>query len=167
MDHSKLGSFDLLYGMICVLEESVQAGLDWRSYIRHLKFVANQMRGRQFRDCAYVSYDRFIIDQFVKSNTDSFVTGDMLGVASNFHAGNLIQGGDFRKSWSGRGGRGRGNKWQYSNREESSVPPDWPDDLCYNFNFRRCSGRCSRLHICNRCRQNHKGSVCRPSRDRN
>lgn len=158
LDHTKLTFEELIFGMDSVLLHLMQTGGDTHSYCAHKVFLSGQARANKFTDQAYVDYDRYVIDKYLEGNSSNFPVGDMLGVAMHFHAGNLAVSRvrqTFNKSKKGR-----------RNREEhdGGVPEGFPEDICYGFNYNKCTGSCSKNHVCRICRAKHKAVGCPESR---
>ena len=169
LDHSKMTFKELMSGMGRVMLHLSNTGGNVTSYLGHFSFVTRKAGAHSFNDLAYVSYDRHVVDQFINGDTDEFVAGDLFGVALHFHAGNLNQPKpSFTQPGRGRGFRrgGRRPGWFDNDRQsgpdrEPSVNPSlegFPEDICYNFNYKSCSGSCKKSHICRLCRGSHKAS---------
>ena len=97
IDHTKLNYRELVYGWFCILQHLKIAGGDVDAYLSHCKYVSSQAMLSQFTDSAYVGYDRHVTNQVIKQETSTFIAGDTLGVASHFHAGNVIHKKTFQK----------------------------------------------------------------------
>ena len=169
LDHTKLTYRELISGMTRVLDHLVTTNGEASSYLEHLVFVTKQASVHSFVDLAYVSYDKAVVDKFIKDPSKKFVAGDTLAVASHFHAGNMPQQ-HVNKKQSGRGrGSGRGRRTSgYSEFDRDSVPtPEgFPTDICYNYNYRSCSGvNCQKQHICRQCRGSHRAQGCQEKKD--
>ena len=161
IDHSKMTCKDLMFGMSQVLQYIVGEGGDIRGYINHMAFVTRQAQLDCFSDSALVSYDRDVIDRVIRGDLSSFVAGDPISVACNFHAGN-IQQTKRDQSKRGRGGffKPRVNRLDTADSADRDQTP-FPQDLCYNFNYRKCySAACQKLHLCRICRGKHRGLGC-------
>ena len=176
LDHSKLTYKELISGMGRVMLHLAKAGGDLVSYVEHFNFIARQAAVHNFVDFAYVSYERYVVDQYINKESDTFIAGDLLGVALHFHAGNLLPTYPSFTRGRGRGFR-RGNRqpWHDQDRErdrdlnkEQSQPmlEGFPEDVCYNYNYRVCTGKCKKSHVCRNCRGLHKASsgYCQPSK---
>ena len=169
LDHSKLTFRELMSGMSRVMLHLAKTGGNVTSYMEHFSFLTRKAGAHGFMDSAYVAYDRHVVDQFINGDSEGFVAGDMFGIALHFHAGNLLLSKPVFKPNRGRGFRrgGRSNWYDYDKqpgperdqREAPNPPLDgFPDDICYKFNYRICTGKCSKLHVCRACRGNHKAS---------
>ena len=172
LDHSKMSYKDLMYGMTQVLQYFVKAKGDVEGYANHFAFVAKQGQLNQFSDAALVAYDRAVVDKIVRGDLFSFGSVDTMAAACSFHAGNVLGSSQVKRD-QGQSRRGRG----FFNRNRSRVdtsgghtgesadrdtgPQDpFPQDLCYNFNYRKCFGGCGKSHICRVCRGKHRGLGC-------
>ena len=38
-----------------------------------------------------------------------------------------------------------------SDKQKASMPDSFPDDICYSYNFKKCTGPCSKKHVCCSC----------------
>lgn len=85
-----------------------------------------------------------VVDKFLLDKKKGFAAGDVLSVSSNFHAANFRRDfvKPFKKSPKARGQRVQ--KPEAGSEEPIEIPLDWPDDICFYFNRRRCYGKCSR-----------------------
>ena len=179
LDHTKLSFKELISGMGRVMIHLSTTGGDLTSYVRHFNFVARQAASHNFSDAAFVGYDRFIVDQVIQGplNPDqpppTFVAGDPLGVASHFHAGNMMAARPQFPRGRGRGfnRRFRGGYYgdsfkdndkdkDFQHSTQSAVPDGFPEEICFNFNYKACTGKCSKSHVCRVCRGNHKAPTC-------
>lgn len=154
LDHSKLTFRELCYGMDCILVHLLKTGGDALSYASHKLFVSSQAKSGRFVDRALVDYDRHVIDKVIEGESSTFITGDLLGVALYFHGGNTLPRLPESKS-----GRPKKNRRQREDGE-GGVPDDFPENICYGFNYGRCSGVCSKQHICRICKAKHKAVGC-------
>ena len=167
IDHSKLSYKDLVYGWFCVIQHLRSVGGDLTGYIEHCKFTAEQAMSGAFMDSAYVNFDRHVVGKVVDGLQQVFPAGDLLGVASNFNAANLVSSKPPVASTTGRrGGKSRfynKNKPSGEGKDRSSpdyMPEGFPDDICYSYNYKSCSGKCSKRHVCRICKKDHKASSC-------
>ena len=163
LDHSKMSTEELIFGMVSVLEHLIENGGEWGDYAKHLNFVCRQVMERTFVAAAFVGYDRMVVDKFMKGHSATFVEGDTVAAASNFHAGH------FKNAFRSRMRRPDLAKRPDDTREDavlSRMPEDWPEEVCFNWNTRSCYGKCLKLHVCAKCRYRHKVGQCRvgPSR---
>ena len=136
------------------------------SYIDHFSFFNGKAGVNAFLDAAFVGYDRHIVDQFINGESEGFVAGDLFGVALHFQPGNVLEPKVPFKSNRGIGFH-RGGRPGWFDQDQDRDPKDlpqtptprgFPDDVCYKFNYRICTGKCSKLHVCRICRGNHKAS---------
>ena len=163
IDHSKLTYREFVYGWFCVIQHLTKARGDVAAYVRHCKYVSSLAMLSQFTGSAYVGYNRHVVTQVIEGDVDTFVAGDTLGVASHFHAGNIIlkkvapkvgkQGGSFR--WNKR--QSTDNQ---SDKVATSMPDGFPEDVCYSYNYKSCTGKCSKQHVCRNCGGNHRAIGC-------
>ena len=173
LDHTKLTLKELMSGMGRVMQYLLDNGGDLAGYVGHFNFIAEQGYQHNFVDQAFVSYDRFVIDKYIKLETSNkapkvFSVGDVLGVASHFHAGNFqpSQKKSFTTYRGGRGGRYQYRRYGDSSQDrvkeykESGIPEGFPEEICYAWNYKSCSGKCSKKHECRVCGGDHKASVC-------
>ena len=164
LDHSKLSFKELMSGMGRVMIHLAKSGGEFMSYIEHFNYLVRQAAVSNFQDSAYVGYDRHVVDKFINGDTATFVAGDLLGVALHFHVGNLVNVQPPTARGRGRGFRRRGRQsswWESERDKDQYMPPSpegFPEDICYNFNYRTCHGRCSKSHICRLCRGPHRAS---------
>ena len=174
LDHSKLTFKELMSGMSRVMLHLAKTGGDLGSYLEHFSFITRKAGAHSFLDSAYVSYDRSVVDQVILGEADTFVKGDLFAVPLHFHAGNLVQPKPplptyFQQRGRGRGYRRGGGRWQNFNDSASDRDRDkdkdkdkepllegFPEDVCYNYNYRSCHGKCSKSHVCRMCRGAHK-----------
>ena len=172
LDHTKLSFKELISGMGRVMQHLMDTGGDLAGYLGHFNFIAEQAHQHSFVDQAFVGYDRFVVDKYIKLEVANkfpraFVAGDVLGVSSHFHAGNLQStqkkySGTFKSS---RGGRYQNRRYGDYTQDKpkdvkESVPDGFPDDIFYAWNYKTCSGKCAKKHECRVCSADHKASVC-------
>ena len=159
LDHNKMSYRELVSGMGKVMLYLLHSGGDVSSYIQHFNFIAEQAHKNNFTDQAFVCYERAVTDKVIKSDgLVTFVAGDTLAVASNFHAGNLLVNKRAYKPSAHRGRKSYGKSQNYSDKD--SMPEVFPEDICYGYNYRNCSGACSKSHICRLCKGKHKATTC-------
>ena len=162
LDHTTLTYKELVSGMGRVMVHLASSGGDLPSYVRHFNFVAKQAASHHFVDAAYVCYDRYVVDQVIqgstKANPPTFVAGDLRGVASNFHSGNLVP----VASPSSNRDRSRGwdDDTDPDKGKDQTRPEGFPEDVCFNWNFRACTRKCKRSHVCPLCRETHTAPLC-------
>ena len=158
LDYLKLTYKQLVYGMGRVLKYLFQNGGDFVSYLDHYNFITMQASRHSFSDVPFAGYDRFIIDRFLNAESDSFGV-DPVGVASYFHAANVKSEKTFVSRQ--RVFHSKGKKSQVSDGEKGqSMPEGFPDDVCYNYNYKTCTGSCRKSHICKSCKGKHPASKC-------
>ena len=167
LDHTKLNYKELIYGWFCVIEHLMSKGGDLGGYVAHCKFVAEQAASGQFIDAAFVNYDRHVVSKVVDGVSATFTAGDMLGVASHLNAANLVINKN-PVSQKTPSKQSRYNKWgrksaQTSDKATTDSPPmpdGFPEDICYSYNYRSCTGKCSKKHICRVCKGDHQAKLC-------
>ena len=118
----------------------------------------------QFLGSAYVDYDRHVVTTALDEGLAKFSVGDTLGVSSNFHAGNLQSPKPAKvgkKAGFQKWGKKQPDKVSDQSDRNSSVPEGFPDDVCYAFNYKRCSSNsCSKKHVCRQCGGSHRAQGC-------
>ena len=159
VDHTKLTYRDMVFGWFCVLQHLIKVEGDIDSYITHCRYVSQQAMASQFTDSAYVGYDRHVVEKVLDGESDTFVVGDNLGVATFFHAGNLatvkVKPKVVRNSrW------GKRTTDKSTDDSKSAMPDSFPDDICYSYNFKRCTGSCTKKHVCKSCGGHHRAIGC-------
>ena len=167
LDHTKLTYRELVCGMSKVLEYLVSINGEASSYLEHMIFLTKQASTHSFNDTAYVAYDRSVVDKVIKGGSVKFIAGDTLSVSSHFHAGNLVPASNTRRqAGRGRGSRGKRSGWFDTDRDTSLIPEGFPTDICYNYNYRQCSGaNCQKQHVCRLCKGHHRAQGCQEKRD--
>ena len=168
LDHTKMSYKDLVYGWFCVLQHVIAKGGDVNAYVAHCKFVSEQATSGSFVDAAFVNYDRHVVGKVVDNPTSTFVAGDMLGVASHFNAANLAinnaavttkKAGQRYKFFPKKAGQSTDHR-DKSASDSNTMPDGFPDDICYSYNYRTCTGRCSKKHVCRICKADHQAKQC-------
>lgn len=147
-------AYDLCYGIDCVLVHLLKTSGDAINYASHKLFVSSQAKSNRFIDRALVDYDRHVIDKVIDGESSTFVTGDLLGVALHFHGGNTLP-----CPQEPRNVKSKRNRRQ-KEEGDGGVPDDFPEHICYGFNYGRCTGSCSKQHICRICKLKHKAVGC-------
>lgn len=164
LDYQRQSLHELYYGMTCVLEYlTSQGSRATNSYIQHMKYVSRQASSNSYVDSAFTGYDRMVVDKFLEDTSKGFQAGDIIAVSSNFHAANfkpVVQKPAGKKA-------NRYNKPRHNTEEPVEIPENWPNDVCYYFNRRTCFGRCSRSHVCKKCRQAHRDIDCKSTEKKN
>ena len=174
LDHTKLTFKELVSGMGRVMQHLFDNGGDLAGYLGHFNFIAEQAHQHNFVDMAFVGYDRFVVDKYIKLESSNkfplvFSVGDVLGVSSHFHAGNF-QSTQKKSTGSFRGSRG-GGRYPYRRYgdysqdksrdvKEATVPEGFPEEICYAWNYKNCSGKCFKKHECRVCGSDHKAINC-------
>ena len=175
LDHSKMTFKELMSGMSRVMIYLSKSGGDLASYLDHFSFITRKAGVHSFLDSAYVSYDRTVVESVINGESDTFIKGDLFAVALHFNVGNLSQpkpmfnktsrGRGFRRGGRGQQGFGDMDRDKERERDRDRDQPNqapllegFPEDICYNFNYRTCHGKCSKSHICRLCRGPHKAN---------
>ena len=110
-----------------------------------------------------------MVDQYINGEADTFVPGDLFAVALHFHAGNLVQEKPANNAFIRgcrrgfrQGGRQPwidGERDRIRDKEPQSQPPameGFPDDISFKYNYRSCTGKCNKSHVCRNCRGHYK-----------
>ena len=163
VDHTKLTYREMVYGWFCILQHLIKVEGDVDSYIGHCRYVSQQAMASQFSDGAYVGYDRHVVEQLIDGDSDTFVVGDNLGVATHFHAGNLSsQKTPLKLKQGKKWGKRTSDKSDKAGDDslKSNMPEGFPDDICYAYNFKKCTGSCSKKHVCRSCGGRHRAIGC-------
>ena len=170
LDHSKITFRELISGMGRVMQYILETNGDLAGYVGHFNFIAEQAHQHSFIDQAYVCYDRFVVDKYIKLDhlpfdQRKFSVGDVLGVSSHFNAGNLQL--QHRQQSFQRGGRFSKSRRSFDSAQETdkskkefTVPEGFPEEICYAWNYKSCSGKCSKKHECRVCGADHKAVGC-------
>ena len=158
LDHTKLSYKQLVYGMGRIAKYLLINGGDFVSYLDHYNFVTMQASRHNFMDIAFVEYDRYIVDRYLSAESDSF-TVDSLGVASHFHAGNMRVEKQSVPHSKPRYFHAKGKKY-IDVQKDQVMPEGFPEDVCYNFNYKTCTGKCNKSHVCRSCKGKHSAVKC-------
>ena len=169
LDHTKLSYKDLVYGWFCVLDQLLARGGDVKSYIGHCKFVSDQATSGSFVDAAFVNYDCHIMSKLIDGHASTFIQGDMLGVATHFNAASLVINKPppaVKKVGKSRFFQKRQptDQKDRGGSDAAAMPDGFPEDICYSYNYRTCTGKCSKKHICRSCKGDHQAKQC-PKRE--
>lgn len=168
-DHNKMDTLDLMYGWICVADHMNSLGEDITSYLRHIKYTVQMLHSRQCWDSAAVKYDRDIIDRFVNKVRRNFDPDPVISSISFSprvipetveicHGGSLTKG--VRSMPVSRTPQKRRKGQPFSSNME--VPPDFPDHICFFYNYRNCNEEnCTKSHVCRKCNGKHRADSCR------
>ena len=171
LDYTKLSYRELISGMGQVAKYLLMNSGPVNTYLDHMNFVMRQAARHNFTDLTYVQYDRSVINRYVDEEVSKIVVGHTIAVASHFHAGNLVPTTTPARTPNEGRGRGRGYFFRQRKFSQSSQPPKdsdstkanfegFPDDLCFKYNHRSCTGHCSKQHVCRVCNDKHPASAC-------
>ena len=165
IDHNKLSYKDLVYGWFCVLHHLQATGGDVQGYLGHCKFTSEQAMSDSFVDSAFIKYDRHVVSKVVDGLSNTFTIGDNLGVASCMNAASLLPPKLTTQRKSGRFKPKRNQSDTKDKSDPSYMPDGFPEDVCYSFNYRSCSGKCSKKHSCRICKGDHPAKSCEAKKD--
>lgn len=144
-DHNKMDTLDLFYGWVCVTEYLMRTGGDLTSYIGHLKFATEMLHTRKFFDCGAIKYDWMIIDKHIGGKSGGFNPDTVLSSLTFSsrvipesieicHGGSLTKG--VMSTQLGKQTCRR--RTTNAPRKLDEVPPDFPNDVCFFYNYRFC-----------------------------
>lgn len=168
-DSSKMDLIDLFYGWSCIAEKLASSGGDIESYLRHVRFATEMMHTRKFYDSGAIKYDRLIIDKYVAGKSSRFEPDTVLSSLS-FSANVIPEGLDLCHGASLTKGvisyqpaKPRKRRVpQQVQRKSEEVPPDFPADVCFFYNYRQCyDDNCTRAHTCRKCGAKHRADTCK------
>lgn len=161
-DRSKMDLNDLFFGWMQVAKMIINGAGNIRSYIDHLAFAAEMFHSRKFSVKGLVDYFAYIVNRVMSGAISRFGPDPSLHFSPN-----VIQESPATGGWSQRSGRGRRNnrrQRQPNNNnqleDKVEVPPDFPPEICYLYNYRTCPGNCGRNHVCRVCRGKHEAKSC-------
>ena len=169
IDHTKLKFAELVHGMSLVMCDMVETeDPKLPSYIKHFAFLTGIACEGGYVTEAYVRYDRHVVDTVVRGKRHEFPVGDVLGTSRCFHATNTYV---HRTAESGANRQRSRHRIRSQDPDperaiqgsSTGAPPEWPADICYDYNMKFCQGRCSKLHACVYCRGRHKAIWCKDS----
>ena len=119
-----------------------------------------------FVDSAFVKYDRHVVSKVVDGVSTTFTVGDNLGVASCMNASSLLPP---KASTPKKANRFKPRRGSSDSKDKSSdnsyMPEGFPDDVCYSYNYRSCTGKCSKKHSCRICKSDHPAKTCQSKKD--
>lgn len=164
-DASKLTINEYLYGMCLVLDHLIVTDGDWKSYFEHYKRLMRFFIGKKYVNSAYVSYDKEVVDSYLKAPSRGFNSADSLAIPTHFCSANEHETQNLRNN---RAGQKRGRNYDNKGKNTATVPEDWPEDVCFTYNSSFCNGMCNKQHVCGRCQiRGHKISACRVKLEKN
>lgn len=164
-------SEELLYGMLNVYMHLLDRGSDSRGYLHHMNFVARHIMERNFTPSASIKYDRHVVDEVLAGRTQ-FKEFNAVAAGIFFHGG-AVPVREQQRVGVDRVNRSTFNSCQpfdnMTNRMRDCnkdniplyMPNQWPPELCFNFNAKKCVGRCTKLHVCSFCRLRHRLADCK------
>lgn len=165
-DASKLSINEYLYGMCLVLDHLIDTDGDWKSYFAHYKRMMKFFIGKRYVNAAYISYDKEVVDSYLKHPRSGFNAADTLAIPTHFCSANEHDTYNVRASRGNK--RGRGSESKSKSGTPANPPEDWPEDVCYIFNSSFCVGACNKQHVCGRCHiRGHKMGACRVNLEKN
>lgn len=166
-DASKLSINEYLYGMCLVLEYLVDVEGNWKSYLAHYKRMMKFCVGKKYVNSAYISYDKEVIDCYLKHPGAGFNSSDSLAIPPHFCSANEHETYNARNT-RGSGRRGRRGDSNVRGSTSSNIPEDRPEEECYVYNSLFCVGNCNKQHVCAKCRmRGHKIGTCRVNTEKN
>lgn len=169
-DHTKLDTVDLFYGWVCVAQHLMHTRGDLASYMKHLRYSMEMLHTRQFYDAGAVKYDRMIINKYLEGKATGFDPDPVissLSFSSKIIPDNveLCPGASLTKgviSYVQNKVSNKARKRGQPSRRSDDVPPDFPSDICFMYNYRQCvEDSCSKAHICRKCSGKHRADGCR------
>lgn len=172
-DHNKLDCVSLFYGWTCVAKYILKHGGNLESYINHLQYATGMLNTRQFYDAGAVKYDRLIVDKFLEGKTSTFEPDPVLSsltFSSKIIPDNIemFQGASLTKGVNSYqvNKPSRGKKRVNQPRRYDEVPPDFPSEICFYYNYLQCLDEsCHKSHTCRKCGAKHQADSCRESGD--
>lgn len=117
-DASKLSISEYLYGMCLVLEYLIDTDGDWKSYFSHYKRMMKFFIGKKYVNSAYISYDKAVVDSYLKQPRSGFNSSDALSIPTHFCLANEHDTQNTRR------GNRRGCGQEAKHKSTSSNPPD-------------------------------------------
>lgn len=89
LDHRRMSFKQLMYGMTCVAQHVRSSGYDIDGYLSHVEFISRHVSDDSYIDSAYADYDKFVIDNFLKSPISGFRIADSVAIGHAFHPAKL------------------------------------------------------------------------------
>ena len=140
---------ELNYGCIGVLNLLIESGMPFAGYLSHVRFIAAKAAQQVFTTEALVSYERAVTTKVLRGSIPDWMASDAesvslyLGVEGTFALRNAMANPRIPRS-------------------SKSSWDDWPDTVCWLYNYRQCeSAKCRRRHVCGFCRsKDHKAKDC-------
>lgn len=167
-DHTKLDTIGLFYGWICIARHLLQTGGDLRSYINHIHYATQMLNTRQFFYIGAIKYDRAIVDKYLEGRAGGFdpdpvvssitFSSKIIPDTVELCPGASLTKGVISYQQNKIRNRRRGN----TGRRSDETPPDFPQDICFMYNYRQClEDNCNKSHTCRKCSGKHRADNCR------
>ena len=143
---------EYLLGCIYVAETLVAEGRPVKGYLSHLRFIAwkSSMTGA-YQTQVLIKYDQHVSTKVIRGTIPDWVVGEeeamclYLGVDGTYAFKQLT-----------------GSVTRSSKGAVQGDFSDFPQDVCWLFNFRSCdSSSCKRKHICSACSGLHRAKNCK------
>lgn len=169
-DHNKLDTVGLFYGWVCIAQHLMKTGGDLASYMNHVRYATGMLHTRQFYDIGAIKYDRQIVDKYLENKSSGFAPDPV--ISSLTFSSKLIPdsvelcpGASLTKgvtSFQAAKSANRGRRRSMAGRRSDEIPPDFPHDICFWYNYRQCvDENCSKSHVCRKCSGKHRADSCR------
>lgn len=138
-------------------------------YLDHLKYAAGMLHTLQFYDLGAVKYDRMVIDKYLDKKSSTFAPDPFISTLTfSSHvipdSSKLCHGASLTKgvqSYQVNKTLGR-RKRVGQPRRSDEVPFDFPNDVCFYYNYQQCADdNCSKTHTCRKCGARHRADTCR------
>lgn len=170
-DHNKLDTIGLFYGWVCVAQHLMEHGGNLPSYMRHIRYATEMLHTRQFYDVGAIKYDRLIIDRYLEGKAAGFDPDPVIS-SLTFSSKiipdsvDLCPGASLTKGVTSyiqtSKSTGRGRRRNPTTRRSDEIPTDFPQDICFMYNYRFCGDEnCSKSHVCRKCSGKHRADNCR------
>lgn len=170
-DHNKLDTIGLFHGWVCVAQYLMLHGGDLTSYMRHIRYATEMLHTRQFYDMGAIRYNRMIIDKYLDGKSAGFdpdpvissltFSSKIIPDSVELCPGASLTKGVVSYIQSSKSA-GRGRKRNATGRRSDEIPPDFPQEICFMYNYRHCGEEnCGKAHICRKCSGKHRADSCR------
>lgn len=140
-----------------------------RSYINHMRYATEMLHTRQFYDIGAIKYDRAIVDKHLEGKVGGFDPDPVIS-SITFSSKvipdsvELCAGASLTKGVISyqQAKPARNRRRTYTSRRPDETPPDFPQDICFMYNYRQClDDNCSKSHTCRKCSGKHRADSCR------
>ena len=157
IDHTKLSTSELLYGMMLVEEHLRFSGQDTAGYHEHMLFVSRHAIDSTFSTLGLVMYDHSIVDGVLAKKHDF---GYIDSIASGIYLHGYYKKSSDRPQQYGYRGERRGSGQRPSGRAPfmSQGQPGgysgenrYSEEICLRYNNAGCFTYCTRKHACSVC----------------